>query len=678
MTRKIKKVVVANRGEIAVRIFRTLKKMGIAGVALYSDADADSFHVRCAAEAMKLEGNGLSETYLNIHQIVHLAIQAGADAIHPGYGFLSESPAFSAAVRMAGMAFIGPGDEAIRLMGNKVEARIMAEQLGIPVIKGATGVPTELHAQAVQMGFPVLVKAAAGGGGKGMRIVAMEGELQEVLETTQRESFSYFGNGEVYIEKYLTNPRHIEVQLMADQHGNTVCLFERECSIQRRYQKIIEEAPSPSVTPMLRQQLMDAAKNIATSIGYENAGTIEFLVTDNMFYFLEMNTRIQVEHPVTEMITGLDIVEMQLHIAMGMPLPFRQESLKIKGHAIEARVYAEDPINDFRPSPGTITYYREPLGSGVRVDSAIDGPEEISREFDPMISKVIVHAHGRDQARTLLVDALEKYAIHGINTNAAFLRAILHSDAFSNGDTDTGFCNRFSFRGMKMHEHDTEGLLPIIAAFFIVGSQCAYSSHTKSATNNFKDDGRLRPSNLWRHLGYWRLMMNPHLFINDRLVQAQIISNASHEMVLSSKDGSVTFRTIRHENNYLELESDGTRHSIYFSFDKNGHAWIQYLGNNHIVRFKDQINEDEANAKSHHVGINGSGSVKAPMHGKVIKIHVKEEDVVNKGDTLIILESMKMENRIVAPGRARVQQIKVSAGDVVASDTSLVFLSEVI
>ena len=678
MTRKIKKVVVANRGEIAVRIFRTLQKMGITGVALYSDADADAYHVRFAAEALKLEGKGLSETYLNVRQIVHLAIQAGADAIHPGYGFLSESPAFASAVRKAGLVFIGPGEEAIRLMGNKVEARVMVEELGVPVINGATGQPDELFAQAVSMGFPVLVKAAAGGGGKGMRIVESEGELLDVLETTQREAFNYFGNGEVYIEKYLNNPKHIEVQLMADHHGNMVCLFERECSIQRRYQKIIEEAPSPSVTPSLRKQLMDAAHAIAANIGYVNAGTIEFLVTGDRFWFLEMNTRIQVEHPVTEMITGVDIVQEQLNIAMGLPLSIGQESLQISGHAIEARVYAEDPSHDFRPSPGAITYYREPASHEARVDSAIDSTGMISSEFDPMISKVIVHAGNREQARQKMIQTLMEYAVHGIKTNISYLIDLLQSDAFREGNTDTGFCNRFFSPGIGPISYDNETLLPVIAAFFLVGSSCSSESAGRQLHYRLIDNCRYRNSELWHNLGYWRLLMNPRLRIGNHLVEATVLTKTDSEIVLSSQERRMTFRAVRKEKNLIELETDGIRQTIYFSFDEAGNAWIQHLGATHIVKFETQINEDEVHAKSHHAGIAGNGSVYAPMHGKVIKVHVRQDDIVDKGDTLLILESMKMENRILAPGRARIQQISVAAGDMVASDTSLVLLEDVV
>lgn len=677
MTRKIKKVLVANRGEIAVRIFRTLEKMGIDTVAVFSALDADSYHVRSAGEALKLEGTSLAETYLNVGQIIQLAVQTGADAIHPGYGFLSESPVFAEEVRKAGLVFIGPGEEAIRLMGNKVEARVLVERLGVPVVFGATGKPDELHAQAVNMGFPVLVKAAAGGGGKGMRIVESEEELLDVLESTQREAFTYFGNGEVYLEKYLNNPKHIEVQLIADQQGNTVCLFERECSIQRRYQKIIEEAPSPSVSPLLRKQLMDAAHTIARNIGYVNAGTIEFLLAGDSFYFLEMNTRIQVEHPVTEMIVGVDIVREQLNIAMGMPLSIDQQSIHVNGHAIEARVYAEDPANDFRPSPGRISYYHEPVANGVRVDSAIDGAGIISSEFDPMISKVIVHAGSREQARRKMIKTLSEYAIHGIKTNISYLVDLLQSKEFVEGNTDTGFCKRFAREGASPISSD-KSLLPVIAAFFLVGSSCSSTSVGKQASKRFAEDCRYRNLGLWHNMGYWRLMMNPRISIDNQVFVARILSKTGDEIVLDWQGEKVGFRRLRTEKNLIELESEGSGKTIHFSTDDAGNAWMQHMGVVRIVRFKDQINEDEIHTRSHHAGIGGNGSINAPMHGKVVKIHVREDDVVNKGDTLLILESMKMENRILAPGRARVQQISVEAGAIVASNASLVLLEDIV
>ncbi len=453
MKKRIHKVLVANRGEIAVRIFKTLREMGIRTIALYCGADKDSLHRRMADESLFLKGNSLAETYLNTDQVVALAKHSGVDAIHPGYGFLSENPSFALAVKEAGLIFIGPDPEAIRMMGNKVEARELVKSLGIPLIEGATGLTHDLAGHAERIGFPVLIKAAAGGGGKGMKVVASREALAETLESTSREAKNYFGDGQVYLEKYLENPHHIEVQLLADTHGNVVTLFERECSIHRRYQKIIEEAPSPLIDEEMRERLMEAARKIARKIGYTNAGTIEFLLAGREFFFLEMNTRIQGEHPVTEMITGVDIVREQVNIANGNPIPFLQNDLKINGHAIEARVYAEDPIQGFMPSPGKLVRYQEPRLKDLRIDAALENGSEVGSEFDPMIAKVIAHGENRQEAIQKLIQGLSCFILHGVQTNIPFLTQLLRTEIFANGKADTGFCNRFILDGFSQDNH---------------------------------------------------------------------------------------------------------------------------------------------------------------------------------------------------------------------------------
>jgi 3-methylcrotonyl-CoA carboxylase alpha subunit len=671
----IKKVLVANRGEIAIRICKTLHKMGIRSVAIYSGKDADARHTAFAHEAYLLHGDGLLSTYLNIDQIIQLARQAGADAIHPGYGFLSESAAFSRAVRQAGLVFIGPGDEAIRLMGNKVEARSLVEKLHVPVAKGAIGQPEDLIALASSIGFPLLVKAAAGGGGKGMRIVNDLHELPDVLETTQREAQSYFGNGEVYIERYLENPKHIEVQLMADEHGHTVCLFERECSIQRRYQKIIEEAPSPSVSPALREKLMDAAKRIATGIGYVNAGTIEFLVTDGSFYFLEMNTRIQVEHPVTEMITGIDLVREQILVASGMPLSFDQESLTMKGHAIEARVYAEDPEQDFLPSPGSVVLYVEPSTPGIRIDSSLSKEGEISREFDPLISKVIAHGNSREEARQNLKQALISYAVHGIKTNLSYLIELLDSELFISGNTDTGFCKHVLPKGPERLLQNQSLQMRLAAAYLYAGTHQKLKTKSMPQGKALSHTRSTRFSDLWDELGYWRLSMTPQLRINGQKVAVNISNRKNGRLLFRANDKQIAVELIKISDEQISIREEDSIYELFFSSQKEGVLWIQTEGYVHEVGFVNQLNEEEINNKSHHAGINGHGTVNAPMHGKIIKVLVKTDEIVDKGDVLLILESMKIENKIISPGRAKVSAISVAAGDVVASNALLVMLS---
>ncbi len=399
------KLLIANRGEIALRIQKTARRMSIPVVAVYSYHDRDAQHVLQAGEAVLLPGENLSETYLNIEAILAAAKKTGATAIHPGYGFLSENPLFSEACEREGIAFIGPSAASVRAMGNKIAAREVAVNLGVPVTTGVTGEPDYLLANYDKVGFPMLIKAAAGGGGKGMRIVRTPGELEQALENTSREALNYFGDGTVYIEHFIEGPRHIEIQVLGDKHGNMVHLFERECSAQRRHQKIIEEAPSPALTPEVRKKMGESAVLLASSIDYYSAGTIEFLVDKDLnYYFLEMNTRIQVEHPVTEMTTGVDLVEEQIRIANGEKLRFKQSDLVQKGHAIECRIYAEDPFNNFMPSPGKIYLYREPAGQHIRVDSMeIKGKGMIHSAFDPMIGKLITRGETREDARSLMI-----------------------------------------------------------------------------------------------------------------------------------------------------------------------------------------------------------------------------------------------------------------------------------
>ena len=414
-----KKILVANRGEIAIRVMRTAKEMGIRTVAIYSEVDADSLHVKVADESYCIGKESLAETYLNIKKIINIALKADCEAIHPGYGFLAENPEFVKACDSSGIIFIGPSGKVIALMGNKIEARSFIRSINIPLVDGAVGKDTESLIKAgKKISFPLLLKAAAGGGGKGMRIVRDEKQLREGLESTAREAEKYFGDGTVYIEKYLDEPRHIEFQVLGDNFGNAIHVFERECSIQRRYQKIIEESPSVTLSPEIREKMGETAVKICKKTGYNNAGTIEFLVDKNLnFFFLEMNTRIQVEHPVTELTTGLDLVKEQIFISAGNPLRYKQKDIVQKGHAIEARIYAEDPSNSFLPSPGKMTFYKEPAGKNIRVDTAVKEAAEIKSLYDPMISKLIVYGNNRNEAIGKLELALSEYVIHGIQTN---------------------------------------------------------------------------------------------------------------------------------------------------------------------------------------------------------------------------------------------------------------------
>jgi len=439
----IQKVLIANRGEIAVRVIRTCREMGVATVAIYSDADRGSLHVRLATEAVHVGPSPARESYLAGERIVAAARRTGADAIHPGYGFLSESAEFARAVRAAGIAFIGPPAESMDAMGVKTTARRHMQAAGVPTVPGSDGPladAAEAKALAGRLGYPVMIKAAAGGGGKGMKKVEREGELDALWASARRESAGAFGDDRLYLEKFLERPRHVEIQVFADEHGNVIHLGERECSVQRRQQKVIEETPSALLDPSLRREMGEVAVRAARAVGYRGAGTVEFLVdAGRRFYFLEMNTRLQVEHPVTELVTGLDLVRLQIEVARGERLP-AQEAIAPRGHAVEARIYAEDPARKFLPSPGKITYLRVPGGPGIREDGGVYGGFVVSPHYDPLLSKLCAWAPTRDQAITRLVKALGDYTVHGITTNVGWLQAALDHPAFRSGDYDTGFC----------------------------------------------------------------------------------------------------------------------------------------------------------------------------------------------------------------------------------------------
>jgi len=441
-----KKILIANRGEIAVRILRACHEMGMAAVVVYSDVDRTALHVRKADEAYPIGAAAASESYLNIDKMLEVAKRSGADAVHPGYGFLSENAKFAQACADAGVKFIGPTAAAMEGMGSKTRARQAVEKASVPLVPGTSrgvGSPTEAQDVAARIGYPVMLKAAAGGGGKGMRLVHAPEELKSALEGARSEAERAFGDSEVYIEKAIVNPRHIEMQVLADEHGNTVYLGERECSLQRRHQKVLEEAPSPFVDVDMRHRMGEIAVRVAQAANYTNAGTVEFLVDqERNFYFLEMNTRLQVEHPVTELITGLDLVHLQIRIAAGEKLPFRQDDVRIRGHAIECRVYAEDPDDNYFPSPGKISLLQEPSGPGIRLDSGMYEGWNVPIDYDPLLAKLIAYAADRDHAIARMNRALGEYFVGGIKTNISLFRQILRDAGFRAGKLDTGFLDR--------------------------------------------------------------------------------------------------------------------------------------------------------------------------------------------------------------------------------------------
>lgn len=494
-TKQIKKLLVANRGEIALRVMRSAKEMGISTVAVYSEADRNAPFVRFADEAVCIGPPPSKESYLVIEKIVQVCKDLNVDAVHPGYGFLSENGDFCRALEKAGVIFVGPSPHAMKVMGDKLAAKEAVKSHGVPLVPGTEGAVSgieEAMKVARTITFPILIKAAAGGGGKGMRIVNEESELKEGLERAISEATNAFGDGSVFIEKYVAGPRHIEVQIMADAHGNTCYLFERECSVQRRHQKVVEEAPSAVLTPELRKRMGEAAVAVAKSVDYAGAGTVEFLLDEKMsFYFMEMNTRLQVEHPVTEMITGLDLVKLQIRVAEGEKLPFAQDELKIIGHAIEIRVYAEDPMNNFLPDIGTLTTYRPPQGPGVRVDDGFEEGMDIPIHYDPMIAKLITHGTTRDEAISRMERAIDDYAIAGVETTLPFCRFTMGHPAFRTGKYDTHFVRDHFKPELLEALTDEEAMAAALVAAEMVGSRIG-AFHPQAAPSPSASAWKLR------------------------------------------------------------------------------------------------------------------------------------------------------------------------------------------
>lgn len=464
----MKKILVANRGEIAIRVMRTARKMGISTVAIYSEADRNAPHVRYADEAVCVGPAPSAESYLLGSKIISEAKKLGVDGIHPGYGFLSENAEFAEEVENNNITFIGPGSKAIRIMGSKLAAKEAVKKYDIPMVPGIDKAITDIEQAKViagTIGFPILIKASAGGGGKGMRIVEKEKDLESQMKMAIGEATAAFGDGSVFIEKYVTSPRHIEIQVLADKHGNVLHFFERECSIQRRHQKVVEEAPSSILTPEMRKAMGEAAVNVARSCDYVGAGTVEFLLdADHNFYFLEMNTRLQVEHPVTELITGVDLVRLQIEVARGEKLSIAQSDLKIDGHALELRVYAEDPLNDFLPSVGTLETYRLPEGDGIRVDNGFEEGMEIPIYYDPMLSKLITFGRNREEAIDKMIEAIDDYKVKGVQTTLPFGKFVCEHPAFRSGDFDTHFVkNYFSGDALITTSEEEEKLAALVA-----------------------------------------------------------------------------------------------------------------------------------------------------------------------------------------------------------------------
>ena len=668
MMRTINKILVANRGEIAVRVMKTAKRLGIHTVGIYSTIDNDSLHVTMADETYCIGDVELSETYLNIPKIIDVAGQSGCDAIHPGYGFLAENPLFVQACEEAGIIFIGPNSRAMKMMGNKIEARTFVKKINVPVTEGLTGNKATLMKAGEKISFPLLLKAAAGGGGKGMQIVYDEAELENAIDSASRQAKAYFGDDTVYIEKYLDDPRHIEFQILGDNFGNVIHLFERECSIQRRYQKIIEESPSPTLTPEVRKKMGEAAVKIGKEIGYNNAGTIEFLVDKDLnFYFLEMNARIQVEHPVTELVTGIDIVGEQIHIASGNPMRLDQNKIHQTGHAIECRIYAENPENNFLPSPGIISLYKEPMLENIRLDTGINANTIIKSSFDPMICKLIAWGEKRDEARKLMITALDDYLIHGIKTNISYLKKLLKSEEFIRNKISTKFCDLHTadiVSGIKSDQKKTLPHIPLIG--YLLSDLHPYSVDSMERSN---------PPNLWETIGYWRNLMNVSVNLDSEEYSIEIPKFEGNHYHIRINGENFTVIKKSHTDHRLEYSINDQLFKAYISGNKDNHGYLSFDGHTFQMKRNDILAE-QTSASTFESFRGDSNMITSPMPGKVISINVKEGAPVKKGDLLLIIEAMKMENTIHAPADAIVAKINVSLNDRVEATSALIILEK--
>lgn len=648
------KILIANRGEIACRIIKTAQAMGIHCVAVYSIADTNSLHVQLADSAFEIGDAPARDSYLNIANIIHAAKETGAQAIHPGYGFLSENAHFARACQNEGIVFIGPSVEAIEAMGSKKLAKQSLEQTQVPLTPGYHGndqSDKNLLTQARAIGFPILLKAANGGGGKGMRAVHQEQDFQAALDSARRESMSSFSDDTMIIEKLVINPRHVEVQIMADSHGNVVTLFERDCSIQRRHQKIIEEAPAPGISEKLRAQMAQAACEVAKSIDYTGAGTIEFLVdTLDNFYFMEMNTRLQVEHPVTEMITGQDLVEWQLKIAAGEPLPCSQQEIKAQGHAIECRIYAEDPFNQFMPSTGSVSYLRFPKGRDVRIDTGIQLHSEITLHYDPMIAKLIVWGKNRTEALQRLTHALGHFHVGGVKTNIPFLQAICNHPKFINAELGTDFLTQET---IELEHPDTKLALLMAAGFDYLQIQQQLVDPLLVDCFSWQLNG----------LRHW----TQRYMLNGQSMETLISPINNHQF-------NITFNEQEHRvdcqlhGDLLSLQYGNQRVKALLSHSPHSLHLFTPSWQMTVERFN--WGTVDTHASTH------KGQLTAPMPATIVAILKNIGDTVKAGEGLIVLEAMKMEHTIHAPVDGILNEIFYTVGSQVSEGVELLTLAD--
>jgi len=661
------KILIANRGEIAVRVARTARRMGIRTVAVYSDADREALHVAACDEAYRLGPPPPRESYLDGEAIIAIAQRAGAQAIHPGYGFLSENELFAAACARAGLVFIGPPPSAIAAMGSKSAAKRIMGAAGVPLVPGYHGddqTPALLGSEAAKIGYPVLIKATAGGGGKGMKIVERAGDFETALASAQREAQSSFGDDRVLIEKYLTSPRHIEIQVFADTHGTAVYLFERDCSVQRRHQKVFEEAPAPGMKDAHRRAMGEAAVAAARAIGYVGAGTVEFIAADSFardgsFYFMEMNTRLQVEHPVTEMITGQDLVEWQLRVAAGEPLPKRQAELAIDGHAIEARIYAEDPDRGFLPSIGRLVHLTPPATDAeVRVDTGVRAGDEISPWYDPMIAKLIAHGEDRATALRRLSEALAAYEIVGVATNVAFLQRVVAHEAFASGNVDTGLIGR--------NQSALFAPLPPLPDDALVAAALAEVDRLATA-RAVAARATTDPHSPWHAVDSWWSNSSRHavsfVFADGEARHEVAVRGDGAPWRVTLPSGEIPVTVAARDRRLDFATGNAEFHATVIPLGDERHVFCH--GAHHKLLLIDPL-AHAGEAETH------GGHLTAPMSGTVVVVLVKTGDKVARGAPLMILEAMKMEHTITAPVDGTVAAVNYRAGERVKEGADLV------
>ena len=653
----IRKLLVANRGEIAARVMRTAHALGISTVAVFSDPDADAPFVKAADEAVRLPGAAPTDTYLRADLVIAAAKATVADAVHPGYGFLSENAQFARDCAEAGLTFVGPSPEAIASMGSKLEAKALMEKAGVPVLPGATVTEeTDLGAVAAEIGFPVLVKAAFGGGGRGMRVVHTPAELADAVDGARREAASAFGDGTVFLERFVVDPRHIEVQILGDAHGNVAHLFERECSIQRRYQKIVEESPSPVVDDALRAELGEAAVAAGRAIAYSGAGTVEFVLDqDGKFFFLEVNTRLQVEHPVTELVTGLDLVELQLRMAEGEPLPESVTGAEISGHAIEVRLYAEDVPAGFLPATGTLHRFRIPDLPGVRVDSGVVDASVVGTHYDPMLAKVIAHGRTRLDAARTLARALRQAELHGVTTNRDLLVGVLREEEFLAGKTDTGYLTR----------HDPAELGATAGGGIRQAAAAALAAQAGNRASARVLGGL--PSG-WRNVG--GAPQRTSYTLGERTLEVAYRLNLHGRGLDLRVDGESiggSVALLSASPDAVELEIDGVRRA--YAVHRTA-GWSFVDGPDGSAALAEVPRFADPNAVAH------AGSLLAPMPGSVVRVLAEAGAAVTAGQALVVLEAMKMEHTVTAPVDGTVAEVNVGPGDQVDTGQVLAVVEE--